>query len=84
MALEFGEFTTAIYKACPNIEPCFLSALFEAQAFRGDAMTNADKIRNMTDEELAEFLAANQRIGDKEFTDGFYLLWLDWLREKAS
>ena len=46
-------------------------------------MTNADKLRNMTDEELADFLATNQRIGSKEHSDGFYLLWLDWLREKV-
>ena len=46
-------------------------------------MTNADKLRNMTDEELADFLATNQRIGSNEHSDGFYLLWLDWLREKV-
>jgi len=47
-------------------------------------LTNADKIRNMTDEELADFLATNQRIGDKEYHDGFYLLWLDWLKEDTE
>ena len=46
--------------------------------------TNADCIRAMTDEELAEFLTNNQKIGDVEqHKDGYFQLWLDWLKQEA-
>jgi hypothetical protein len=48
-------------------------------------LTNADKIRQMTDEELAEFLAKNQKIGDVEqCEDGYRQLWLDWLKQEVT
>lgn len=47
--------------------------------------TQADRIRAMTDEELARWLTKTQRIGDVEaFCDGYYRLWLDWLREEVT
>lgn len=47
--------------------------------------TNADRIRSMTDEELARWLTKTQRIGDVEvFCDGYYQLWLDWLKEEVA
>lgn len=47
--------------------------------------TNADKIRQMSDEELAEWLAEHQKIGDAEtHRDGYRQLWFDWLKQEVS
>ena len=40
-------------------------------------ITNADRIRGMTDEELADWLIMNGNGSD-------YQTWLDWLREEIS
>ena len=42
-----------------------------------DPMTNADRIRAMTDEELADWLIMNGDGSD-------YQTWLDWLKEEAN
>lgn len=43
--------------------------------------TNADRIRAMTDEELAEFLGEN----DSNFPIGDHKKkWLEWLKQEAS
>ena len=48
-------------------------------------VTNADKIRQMSDEELAEFLAKNQKIGDVEQCEnGYRQMWFDWLKQKVE
>ena len=39
--------------------------------------TNADRIRSMTDEELADWLVMNGNGSD-------YQTWLDWLRQEAQ
>ena len=57
-------------------------------------MTNSDKIRSMTDEELAEFLAslmpqscASCRLIDPDFIPMFYCMancetaWIEWLKD---
>ena len=41
----------------------------------GTDMTNADRIRSMTDEELADWLVMNGDGSD-------YQTWLEWLREE--
>ena len=47
-------------------------------------ITNADRIRKMTDEELAEWIA------DELIEDGYYEpgvakeIWLDWLRKDVT
>ena len=38
--------------------------------------TNADRIRSMTDEELAEFFASQSKIGES--------WWLDWLKRESE
>ena len=47
-------------------------------------ITNADKIRQMTDEELAEWIV-NDLIepGYYSYEQG-YELWLDWLKQEAE
>ena len=61
----------------------------------GGNMTNSDRIRSMTDEELAEFLASlmpqscdSCRLMDPDFIPMFYCMgkhcetaWIDWLRD---
>lgn len=46
-----------------------------------EPQTNADRIRAMTDEELAEFLGEN----DSNFPIGDHKKkWLEWLKQEAS
>ena len=47
---------------------------FEGSHYKPKPITNADRIRSMTDEELAEFLEAHC----------FQYGWLDWLRQTAT
>ena len=50
-----------------------------------EPMTNADRIRAFSVEELAEFLAKNQKIGNVEQCgNGYRQLWLDWLRQEVD
>lgn len=43
--------------------------------------TNADRIRNMSDEELAEFISDKARTFGEEYEG--YMSALDWLKEEA-
>ena len=63
--------------------------------YKFSPMTKADKIRAMSDEELAEFLTAQQmrllRKASELFDfpllindDQLSAMWLDWLREEAT
>lgn len=45
-------------------------------------MTNADKIRAMTDEELAEFISGTARTFGEEYEG--YMSALEWLKEEAK
>lgn len=45
--------------------------------------TNADRIRAMTDEELADFMIGAAQRGGKPTESGL-IRWLDWLREEAE
>lgn len=57
-------------------------------ADRKPKMTNADKIRNMTDEELAEFLKevkADYQWANPNYPDcEDYTEWFDWLQSEAE
>lgn len=46
-------------------------------AWKTSIVTNADRIRSMTDEELADWLIMNGDGSD-------YQTWLDWLREECE
>ena len=55
----------------------------------GTDMTNADRIRAMTDEELAEWLTdkelkAYERCGYKGNKKRFIKQWLDWLKQEVE
>lgn len=45
--------------------------------------TNADRIRSMTDEELADFLIGVAQRGGVPFGEKL-LRWLDWLKQEAT
>ena len=45
-------------------------------------MTNADRIRNMTDEELARFISGKARGFGEEYEG--YMSALDWLKEGSD
>lgn len=54
-------------------------------------MTNADRIRSMTDEELANFVSlccgwtcAECPVGKECNGDECFSTWLDWLKQEAS
>lgn len=47
-------------------------------------MTNADRIRSMTDEELAEFLQDVAMFGGVTTDNKKILTWIDWLEEEAE
>lgn len=58
-----------------------LAARYEkATGKKFGARTNADRIRAMTDEELAKFLAVTA--GDK--IGGMAKFWLEWLQQPAE
>ena len=50
---------------------------FEGSHYKPKPITNADRIRAMTDEELADWLIMNGNGSD-------YKTWLDWLKEEAT
>ena len=63
----------------------------ECGLFRPKTMTNADRIRTMSDEELAEWLAKhNERsavcpnFGAHDCQASCRKCWLDWLKEEAK
>lgn len=49
---------------------------------KDEPITNADRIRAMTDEELAEFISGKARTFGEEYEG--YMSALDWLREEAA
>ena len=63
------------------------------QAWKSTIQTNADRIRNMTDEEIADFLCdigecdrrCPAKIGDCIFSDSTCrIAWLEWLKEEVK
>ena len=51
------------------------------ERFKTGTPTNADRIRAMTDEELAVFMAFSETLGSCRMGDSG---WLDWLKEEVS
>ena len=46
--------------------------------------TNADRIRAMTDEELAAWLADHPVVSEYDENNPQHKAWLDWLRQEAQ
>lgn len=65
---------------------------FEGSHYKPKQITNADRIRAMSDEELAEFMCHNVSNGTvncafcavAEFCRMGHNGWLDWLKEEAK
>ena len=53
-------------------------------AYEQRAMTNADRIRMMTDEELAEFLQDVVIFGGTNSCSNKLMPWLDWLKQDEA
>ena len=77
-------------KVCANADNEYCFACDNGNQFK--PMINADRIRSMTDEELAQWLAVfcngqtPQKVG-KPCVSGFGTCeecWLEWLREEAN
>lgn len=47
-------------------------------------MTNADRIRSMSDEELAAWLAGHPVVSMYDGSNPQHKAWLDWLKQEAS
>ncbi len=61
-----------------------LIAKFEERLLLGEKpQTNADRIRAMTDEELADFMIGVAQRGGKPTNSGL-IRWLDWLKQEAT
>lgn len=46
-------------------------------------MTNADRVRAMTDEELAAWLADHPVVSEYDENNPQHKAWLDWLKQEA-
>ena len=66
--------------------PNFNTILAEALARGKNAPTNADRIRTMSDEELARFLSATEfkRCDYRPAQEYDFAVWLEWLKKKAD
>lgn len=53
-------------------------------AYKPPIQTNADRIRSMTDEELARWIADDLIEPGYYSGDECYLLWLDWLKQEVD
>lgn len=58
------------------------NAMLAKQIPKRGEMTNADKIRSMTDEELAEWVTSEGRYFGEEYEG--YMSLLDWLQEEVQ
>lgn len=74
-------------ETCDN---CFYSSLAEEKGVpptgyeKGRTITNADRIRAMTDEELAKYLDGVCHDLWQMFVKDPQKMWLDWLKQEAT
>ena len=71
-----------ILQRCTHPRPCFDDGKchYKGECGHKAPLTNADRIRAMSDEELAKFLAVTA--GDK--IGGMAKFWLEWLQQTAE
>ena len=69
-------------KICVKFDDCPWRSDPDAQcsAFKRKPMTNGDRIRQMSDEELAEYLYSVENAPEYSVL-GLQDLWLEWLRK---
>ena len=88
MIIDIDPCATCVHKeSYPNGNPCWKCIEFKENSdledviisgkfYKKRIITNADRIRSMTDEELAEFFASQSKIGES--------WWLEWLKQEAT
>lgn len=69
--------------ACINPQYSNIGTAQYGQGVQKRIVTKADKIRAMTDEELAEAICKVELMSEKHGHQGFHA-WLDWLKEEAD
>lgn len=72
--------------ALPEVKPQIYSTNCTKSAISGEKRTNADRIRAMTDEELAEFLGNTKAFccRDRDPTEEFTAEFKTWLKQEAT
>lgn len=68
--------------ACINPKYSNIGTAQYGQGVQKRIITNADRIRAMTDEELAEFISGKARTFGEEYEG--YMSALNWLKEEAK
>ena len=68
------------YTSNPPKRKCTITGKFHEYDHICDVQTNADRIRAMSDEELADFLAECNAYGERAEASQ----WLPWLKEPAE
>lgn len=81
-------------RKCVKSDFCYVDDVKPCIGYEPKKLTNADRIRSMTDEELAEWLKqvassdwkySSQGVMDKhELCGGTITAWLEWLKQEAK
>ena len=69
--------------ACINPQYSHIGTAQYGQGVQKRIITNADRIRAMSDEELATAICKIEQMPAKQGHRGFHA-WLDWLKEEVS
>lgn len=72
------------YTWCINPLHSNLGTAYQGQGVQKCIITNADRIRSMTVDELAEFLQDIAMFGGVDTHGIKPISWLDWLREEVA
>ena len=70
--------------ACINPQYSNLGTAQYGQGVQKCIITNADRIRAMSDEELAEWLADHPVVSEYDENNLRHKAWLDWLKQEVS
>ena len=102
MIIDINPCSTCVHnESLPNGNPCWKCIEFQENSdlesdviisgkfYKKRIITNADRIRSMTDEELAEFMnnGCDVIAPSENCTKAFYeckQCWLDWLRRECG
>ena len=92
MTIDVNPCVTCAYKESrPNGNPCWKCIEFEndeiiisTKFYKKQAITNADRIRAMSDEELAEYLDGVCHDLWQMFVKDPKKMWLEWLKQECK